>query len=222
MEYGDDTYWDSAGAPPSARKRRKNGGAKQPAAKRRRLTLKEMSDQRVGFVGMDERRKLWTRRAPVRKDLKTFALLPDWRRRCANADKAVSVKAMPKEMKQAAEGNDEGTAEEEGHFHVEAVDDGEGDWEDEDEDEAETGDMQAELANLDPEMLKSILRQKLGGAGLENMDEGAFMHTISKMLAGDEGAEDAAGDLANSLLGEASQGENSALSGWLSQQGKQI
>ena len=179
-------------------------------------------------MGMDERRKLWSRRAPVRKDLRTFALLPDWRRRCAKADQAVLVKAMPKEMKQAAEGKDGDTPEGERHFDAEAMHGEEGDWEDEDEDEAEaeaeteTGDMQAELANLDPEMLKSILRQKLGDAGLENMDEGAFMQTISKMLAGDEGADDAAGDLANSLLGQASQGENSALSGWLSQQGEYI
>jgi hypothetical protein len=70
---------------------------------------------------------------------------------------------------------------------------------------------------IDPDMLKSILREKLGQAGLGGLDESAFMETISKLMSGDENAADG---LASSLLGNMSRDAGGgALSGWLTGQG---
>lgn len=338
LEYGDDGYWDAGGAAAGQKRRRtkRSGAVKELLQKRRKLSLRDTSGDTSIFVSMQERRRLWSGRAPMKKGLKAFALLPDWRKRCAQADRTVAVKAMPAEMRHAAEANVEdaeeagrqvneafmrysprsgrddddvggmigdpdalitgmaeiagldfntleanmknvinqklgesglqmtgkdklfelatkmmsgdptaddavsdlarglmGAAEQaeqsttrvtkessskdtldrtEGSM-VDAAAEHEADWEDEDEEEkADT----SALGDVNPEVLQTVLRQKLGDAGLGDMSETAFMEAIQNMLAGGGGAGDAMGDLANSLLG---QGHDSAASDWLTQQG---
>lgn len=220
LEYGLDPYWDSAGSPVTGEKRKRDDGANATPGKRRKISLRDTNGGTAMFVAMGERRKMWDRRAPVKKGLKSFALLPDWRKRCADADTSMAVRAMLVEMRQAAEGNDEETPEGQRHYDAEAADDGEGEWEDDqEEDELDGPDLADGMGNVDFDTLKTVLRQKLGAAGLGDMSEDAFMETITKMLQGGGDADDAAGDLANSLLGTVKNGEDSGLSGWLSQQG---
>lgn len=229
VEYGIDPYWDSTGLVPTGEKRKRGGAAKRTPGKRRKLSLEETGGDTAIFVSMDDRRKLWSRRAPVRKNLKSFALLPDWRKRCAQADERLPVKTMPKEMKQAAEADDEEeeeTPDVERHDDAEAaaMEDGGGDeegWEDEEEDEPDDP-MLAMLANdvnVDRDAMKTVLREKLGAAGLNNMSEDAFMATIQKMLQGGGDADEATGELATALLGTIGQGGDEGASAWLSQQG---
>ena len=179
----------------------------------------------VMFVSKDEQVRLALQRGPVLKSSKPVAFLGDWKRRYANVDGEVLVGQMPADMKKAAQAEDtarEQTPEQEIDVAAgsNSQEDEEG-WEDEEEDDGSTAeDGAGELPALDPDMLKQILRQRMGDAGLDGMDEGAFMDTISKMLAGGSDEDDVAGDLADSLLGQATEGGgNSALSDWLSGQG---
>jgi hypothetical protein len=153
----------------------------------------------------------------LRKDATKFSLLPDWRKRFTDDDGLVESREMPLDMKRAAET-------EISDMPMEASeDDGEGEdgWEDDEGDDDE-----GETPSLDLDMLKQVLKQRLGEAGLDGMDEDAFMQTIAKMLSSGDDADDAAGELANSLLGkltsESGAGEGEALSGWLSQQGVSV
>lgn len=220
LQYGDDSYWDYGGIRAQAGLKRKRI-ASSPITnndKRRKLSLLETGGDNVRFVNWTARKEMATRTRPIVHRRASFALFGDWKQRFANDDGVILNKEMPAAMRRAAEGGHEdsprkesnfspsfASAEEEGPVDVEA--------------EQTADDMQAELASLDPEMLKSILRQKLGDAGLEGMDENALMHMIHKMLSGEEGADDAADDLTNSVLERATQGNDVALSGWLSQQG---
>ena len=221
LQYGDDEYWDSSGigAPAinaSQKRKREVAGTTKRANKRRKLSLEETGGDNVRFVSSAARNQMAVSQPPVLKKPASFALLPDWKERFADDSGLLATKTMPEDMKKAAEGQNEDTPPKARHFDATAATEDDEEWEDEDE---EAEELQAQLASLDPETLKAVLKQKLGDAGLDGMDEGAFMQTIAKMLSGDEGAEDAAGDLANSLLGQATQDDNAALSGWLSQQG---
>lgn len=229
LEYGPDSYWDSAGKTvPGAKRKRGDMPAKIPR-KRTKLSLKQMSGDTSLFMSMADRKRLWGRRAPVRKTLKSFALLPDWRRRCTADTTTPSTKIMPAEMRQAAEAAGEETPESERHFDADTMmDEGkEEEWEDEDQDVGKSKDGSiaelAKLADLDLDALQTnmqaVLKQKLGDAGLKMMSEDMFMETCMKMLSGNAGAEDAAGDLANSLLEATKESENAGISDWLSQQG---
>lgn len=229
LEYGPDSYWDSAGKAVLGAKRKRGETVAKTPRKRVRLSLEEMSGVTSLFISMADRKRLWSRKAPVRKTLKSFALLPDWRRRCANDTPSLSAKAMPAEMRQAAEATGEETPEGERQFDADVMTDegGEEDWEDENQDIGELMDGSiaelAKLADLDLDALQTnmqaVLKQKLGDAGLKMMREDMFMETCMKMLSGDAGADDAAGDLANSLLEATMKSENAGLSDWLSQQG---
>jgi hypothetical protein len=87
-------------------------------------------------------------------------------------------------------------------------------YDDEEEDEE---DEIGRGLQIDPEMLKAILKDKLGQAGLDGLDESAFMETISKLMSGDDTAADG---LADSLLGNLSnESGGGALSSWLTGQG---
>ncbi|KAI7103789.1 hypothetical protein KC365_g4868 [Hortaea werneckii] len=236
----DDAYWDSEGkvlpgeeSQNSGEKRKRGTPARASAAsKRRKLSSKDglggampgrSQRDNVMFVSKDEQVRLALQRGPVLKRSKPVAFLGDWKRRYANVDGEVLVGQMPADMEKAAQAED--TAR--GQSPDQKIDvaagqvaqeDEEG-WED--EEDASTAEGGAdELPALDPDMLKQILRQRMGDAGLDGVDEGAFMDTISKMLAGGGDEDDVAGDLADNLLGQATEGGgNSALSDWLSGQG---
>lgn len=237
LEYGDHTYWDYEGAhtqkqhqEQKAGQKRKRATPAKPSAmdKRRKVSSTQAAtgsgeegpgDSDVIFMSQQERARVAFKQAPILKDGTLAAFLPDWRKRYAEMDGKIVVDDMPADMKKAAQAKDEDLAEK---AQQSAAEEDEEDWEDEDvepDDEVEGEPVDA-LAALDPDMLKQILKQKLGDAGLGGMDEGAFMDTLRKMLAGDE--EEAAGDLANTLLGQAT-GErgssSSALTDWLSGQG---
>lgn len=226
LEYGYDHYWDYDGVRTTGEKRRRTEETKDTNGKRRKIDLKEMSGLTNIFIRMAERKKVWSQRAPVRKGLVPFALLPDWPKRCVEADMAQPVKTMPTEMRQAAEGKEEDEEDEDvlqgqQHAETDVAQDNEGDWEDDDGDELD--DLQLsqnpDMVNVDYDALKTVLRQKLGDAGLTGVSEDSFMETMTKMLAGDGDADGATDDLANALLGTIEQGGNSGASGWLSQQG---
>ncbi|KAK5170628.1 uncharacterized protein LTR77_005217 [Saxophila tyrrhenica] len=222
-EYGDNEYWDNSrtGASPTGEKRKRSAAAPKTAEKRRKLSSEY---DNVVFVPMAERIRPRDRAPTDPKTLRPFALLPDWRTRFSKTSGEIEEKPMPVDMKKAAESKDSDVSPQalRRKDATETAGENEDEWEDEEEEPAEgaaTEDLQAQLASLDPEMVKAILKQRMGDAGLEGMDEGAFMQTISKMLSGEGNADDAAGDLANSLLGQATAGNDSALTGWLSQQG---
>ena len=226
LEYGDDTYWDSLGSFATGKKRKRPEGVHKVSPKRKRLSLREMSGGPVAFVSMADRKRQWSRCAPIKKGLKSFALLPDWRERCAEADVSMSVKAMPAEMRRAAEANDEDTPEGPRNHDPDAMDDGEGDWEDEDEDEElqagdadAAGDALAQIANVDMEALQNVLKQKLGESGLGGVDESMFMQAMQRMLSGSGSTGDVAGELAKHLLDTTAEQDDSAFGSWLSQQG---
>ncbi|KAK4544753.1 hypothetical protein LTR36_004002 [Oleoguttula mirabilis] len=240
LEYADDTYWDyDAGHQPGqgtekAGQKRKRGAPAMVGGtdKRRKVSgthaatvsgLEASQPESVVFMSREQRNRLAGRPAPTLTNRIAVSFLPDWKERFADKDGVVSVESMPADMQLAAEAEEDDTPHKARAGHTDAMlvgnEEG-GDWEDEDAGEELGEQDQAEnaLAGLDPDMLKMILKQKLGEAGLEGIDESAFIDTLNKMLAGDE--DEAAGDLANSLLGQATaQGGNTALSGWLSQQG---
>lgn len=233
LEYADDAYWDSAGQPGSrqtaekaGQKRKRGAPTKAGADKRRKVSgtqstvvasLEAGQMENVLFMSREKRIEMAWRQPPVLKEKVAFAFMPDWRERFANEDGVVRTETMPADMQRAALAKDEETPPKKRHADADAMQtgDGEEDWEDEDAENEEGID----LAALDPDMLKAVLKQKLSEAGLEGMDEGDFMATLQQMLAGND--DEAAGDLANSLLGKATaeDGAGGALSGWLSQQG---
>ncbi|KAI7128803.1 hypothetical protein KC343_g13369 [Hortaea werneckii] len=238
----DDAYWDYEGKvlpgedlQSSGQKRKRGTPARASAAsKRRKVSGKDVAEgavpgrgqmDNVMFVSREEQVRLALQRGPILKRSKPVAFLGDWRKRYANVDGEVLVGQMPADMKKAAQAEDAVRGQTPDQEIASAAgpgsqEDEEG-WEDEEEENASTaGDAVEGLPSLDPDMLKQILRQRMGDAGLDGMDEGAFMDTISKMLAGGSDEDDVAGDLANILLGQATErGGNSALSDWLSGQG---
>ena len=223
-EYIDDEYWDSAQlgalAPNSTAKRKREENIKEsPGAKRRRVLMQSMEN--VKYASLAKRLERYYQAPPSLGAVKAFALLPDWQKRFAKDTGVITGKAMPEAMKKAAEAQDDDTPPTKRQFDVLAEDGNEDEWMDEEDGDEESEDIAAQLASLaslDPEALNAVLVQKLDEAGLD-LDADAIKQTIAKMLAGDDGADDAIGELAGALLGQATQGSDSALSGWLSQQG---
>jgi hypothetical protein len=222
-EYVDDEYWDNAplgalASKPTTKRKREENITASPGVKRRRLLMAGIEN--VKFVSLAKRLERYEQLPPLLGNVKPVALLPDWRERFANSSGEIVEKPMPEAMKKAAEAQDEDTPLKERRFDalVEEGDDEE--WMDEGEVEGEDeagGDMAALLASLDPEMLQTVLDQKLGGLG--EAERSAFMSAFAKMRSGDGGADDALGELANVLLGQATKENDSAISGWLSRQG---
>lgn len=220
LMYGEDEYWDTEGGGVSiSGEKRKRGLASRVLSKgmgkRRKLSLKDTDGGNVRFIPLAARVRTGSRAPLLQRKGSSFALLPDWRQQFADATGIFEAMAMPMDMKEAAEAGDQVTPLKTEHQHVKLNDE---DEIDEDDDE----DAQVDLLTLEPETLKAILKQKLGDAGLAGMDENAFMHTISKMLSEDEGADDVAGELADSLLGRVAEGNDHAVSGWLSKQGVKL
>ncbi|KAK4502709.1 hypothetical protein PRZ48_006135 [Zasmidium cellare] len=219
LEYGDDSYWDYGSRDSrgdileDAGQKRKRGVGKANVSPGKRRKTNE--DEPLVFRSRGERLRAWRQDAPLNKGKTAYSFLPDWRERFPDDDIPALVTKMPAEMRKAAEGQNDVTPPKARQLGEEAYaeDDEEG-WEDEMEEDEESG------LTLDPEMLKTILREKLGAAGLEGMDEAAFMQTLQKMLSGEGDEGDATGDLANALLGKLTSGPgDEALSGWLSGQG---
>ncbi|KAI6859783.1 hypothetical protein KC343_g13403 [Hortaea werneckii] len=238
----DDAYWDYEGkvspgedSQSTGQKRKRATPARGSAAsKRRKVSGKDVAEgavpgrgqmDNVMFVSREEQVRLALQRGPVLKRSKPVAFLGDWRKRYANVDGEVLVGQMPADMEKAAQAGDatrgQSPDQEIASAAVPGSQEDEEGWEDEEEENASTaGDAVEGFPSLDPDMLKQILRQRMGDAGLDGIDEGAFMDTISKMLAGGSDEDDVAGDLANNLLGQATEGGgNSAFSDWLSGQG---
>lgn len=221
VEYGDDTYWDYFALGAVTGEKRKRNTPAQAQSKRRKTpttpSATSEGNEPTLFRSREERNRAQRQLAPPVSKTGSYAFMGDWRKRFANEDGIVNG-VMPAAMRMAAEGHSQDTPQKPVRAEV-GEDDELGDaWEDEDEGEAEAG-AEGGFA-IDPEMLKTILKQKLGDAGLDGMDEGAFMDTIKRMLSGEGDGEEAAGSLANSLLGQVtSDTGNEALSGWLSQQG---
>lgn len=231
LEYGDDSYFDyglpsSKGiASENAGQKRKRDAAVPDASQGKRRKANDTplvgESEPLIFRSRDERYRAYKQDAPLLNSKTPFSFLPDWRERFADEDGVIAITKMPADMRKAAEAQDDDTPPKarqlgEDAYMEEGDDNGEDGWEDEDEeDDDEDGGI-----DIDPEMLKTILREKLGAAGLDGMDESAFMQTLEKMMSGDGDEDDAAGDLANSLLGKlTSNTGDEALSGWLSQQG---
>lgn len=225
LEYGDDSYWEY-GLPGSNKpgEKRKRGVAPANAGHGKRRKAND-GEQLVGeweplmFRSREERLRTYKEDAPLLKGKSSVSFMADWRERFADEDGKVTITKMPAAMRKAAEGQNDDTPPKARQLgeeaYVEDGEDGEEGWEDEEDDGDEEGGI-----GIDPEMLKSILREKLGAAGLDGMDESVFMQTIQKMMSGEGDDDDAAGDLANSLLGKLTSGTgNDGLSGWLSQQG---
>lgn len=230
LAYGDDSYWEyglhnaKSNASEDAGQKRKRGPAKGSGSPAKRLKANQDGGQKVPgelepvvFRSQSSRYRMYKQDAPLLKGKASFSFLGDWRQRFADEEMPIPVVKMPVDMRKAAEGEDETPpkARQLGQDAYTEVDGEEEGWEDEMEDDDEEVGMA-----IDPDMLKSILREKLGYAGLEGMDEAAFMQTIQKMLSGEGDEDEAAGDLANALLGKLTSGPgDEALSGWLSQQG---
>lgn len=225
-EYGSDSYWDSnmdhlAGMREEKRKR----VLEQSRAVGKRRVEVENQLPNVVFRPLGERMRRVLYKEETEGDdgkRESFALLPDWRERFKGREEPEVVRKMPEEMRRAAmAGDEQSPPRKKGKKKAVAVRgvEAEEDWEDEDVDMDGADDEEGEGGiDLDPEMLKTVLKQRLGEAGLDGLDEATFMQSIAKMLSGDGvGTDDAAGELAQSLLGRAS--DDQAVSGWLSEQG---
>lgn len=221
LQYGDDSYWEYAGPrPPPTTLKRKRVTNGTTIKNDKRLRLIDTAGDNVRFVNRVMRNEMMHRRPAVVEKRESFALFPDWRQRFANVDGAPMKKEMPASMKQAAEGTYDESPPKTLPSNMAFVDANGVEVEDEeDEDENDMDDMQAQLASLDPETLKTILRQKLGNAGLDGMDEQTLMKMLGKMISGDDEADEEVDKLANNMVERATGGGDAALSDWLSQQG---
>ena len=239
LEYGDDPYLDT-GVPKrrsgqqfgeaGLKRKHTSGKFEGGSSKKRRIATTEdprwpiQDGDLLVFQTKEERTRHFERRPPILETRTKYAFLPDWRTRFESHDGKFTPKKMPPDMKWAAEGRDPETPSKSvslGRIESLSLEEQHGDEEWEDEEAGADGEM--DLSALDPEMLKAVLKQKLGDAGLEGMDESGFMQAITKMLSGDGDADTAMGDLASSLLDKATQDEgDGALSGWLTQQGVSV
>ncbi|KAH9809815.1 hypothetical protein Tdes44962_MAKER06056 [Teratosphaeria destructans] len=232
LEYGDDSYWeyglrqDISQLETAGQKRKRGAHAKTAKMNKRRKVLGLLGTQAIALtvagaeqpdpvLYMSQQERSRPRVPPVLEKRVGYALIGDWRRRFAGEEGITHTEEMPVDMQKASEAQDDDTpAKHRQEVPGEVMEDEEGEWEDEEDDD----NGEVDLSALDPDILKQALKQKLKDAGLEGSDEGAFMDTLRRMLAGDEDA--AAGELANNLLGHATEEEGGgAFSGWLSQQG---
>lgn len=235
LEYADDAYWENEvqrGGSGTNKRRRDEAAPERFPTKRPKTGARGVNALRphdrdgepLLFRSRDERTRSFFDRPPMLSRKDTFSFLPDWKERFANDDGAVIHKKMPADMRRAAEAKDQTTppradlvmidgnsvAKEDGD---DDDDEEEGDWEDEDE-----GGEEGRGVALDPDVLKDILSSRLGSLPLDSIGGDALIDSIQKMLSGQ--GDEAAGDLANALLGKiTSETGDEALSGWLSQQG---
>ncbi|EGP89146.1 unnamed protein product [Zymoseptoria tritici ST99CH_1A5] len=228
LEYGDDAYWDvglsgdrdnKVGVKRKRSELKKTEGVVDKRGRTNSFNREAYTREQDPLIFCSRAERNHPRNPDMlRKGTAAFSLLPDWRKRFAREDGWVDHKEMPTDMKRAAEAGVLESPIKSRQAGITLEDDGDEDWEDDEEENGEEG-----APTLDLDMLKEVLKQKLGDAGLDGMDENAFMETITKMLSSGNDADDAAGELANSLLGkltsDSDASEGAALSGWLSQQG---
>lgn len=236
-EYGEEEYWDTPehtkkaddnevqNAQALGQKRKRAAPKTQSSIKKRKMSSARDADSSYGqldpvrFMASKEILS-WPSRSPTKHIAShAAALFPDWRKRFANHDGTFRPANMPEAMQRAAQASEQESEEGAGDQELEEEDDERNQHEDDgaeadDDDDAEDG-----LA-LDRDTLQTILQQRLGEAGLGGVDQAAFMQAIQKMMAGEDGTNDAADGLVNDLLGKATEG--SAVSGWLSGQGVQL
>lgn len=235
LEYADDAYFDyglsSTNDQLVAVKRKHDPGRRKNVInKRRKMQTKaviQRDDDPLLLVSRADRIKAFFKPAPLLEDATKYSFLPNWKERYAKEEGVVGMKDMPVDMKRAAEA--EAQEAEEGDRQISMEEDmlqgeAEGEWEDDEEGDEGEGGADKEGPGLDSSIVQEILKQKLGEAGLGDENEAAFMQVIAKMMSGEGDPDDAAGDLANSLLGKlnADTGGDSALSAWLSQQGIEL
>jgi hypothetical protein len=204
LEYVDNAYWDNVSVPIRRFDAHGNKGLSRglkASTKRVRSRDKSGSSIRgydpISYRSRAERDHYAAKASPmISSRTPAYALLPDWRVRLAKEPERQRLGSTIPVLPDVADvDSDSGT-----HSDM-----------DDDDEEADGG------LQIDPEMLKAILKEKLGQAGLEGLDEGAFMETISKLMSGDENAADG---LANSLLVNMSNDAGGgALSSWLTGQG---
>lgn len=233
LEYADDSYWDYGLArkheSPAGVKRKRESAQKAGITDKRRRTRITYSreDDPLLLISRELRTKAFFEPAPMLENPVKYTFLADWRERYANKDGVIENKAMPVDMKRAAEAETMDTGEErvqDASSDMEEDGEGEGEWEDDDgQGDVEAG-TEDEGPVLDPDMLKEILKQKLGEAGLGGEDEAAFMQVLAKMMSGEGDADDAAGDLTNTLLGKlnSNPASDSGLASWLSREGVEL
>ncbi|OQN96748.1 hypothetical protein B0A48_17172 [Cryoendolithus antarcticus] len=224
LEYGDDTYWDAEVRPPAKDAAGKSDATKSSTAKRKRggpraNEGKCLKRRKTAPDGTKELENVVYKRfedrlpptPPTSERRASFALLPDWKERFRDVEEVKTKdKAMPIEMRAAAEGHagSQAVVEEEA---------GEGEWEDEHEDDEDEDDP---LSGLDPAALKVIMKQKLlEETGLE-LDDAMVEKMIEQMLSGS--ADDAAGSIADMMLGQVGGKEDSQASKWLAGKGVQL
>ena len=189
------------------------------------MTLAETSVENVRFISQNARKTIARRTPSVDQKRPVFALLPDWRHRFTSQSEEPIAKEMPAAMKRAAEASQDEFRLDKPQSLPLAMSTEDEEWEDGESEEEEgddigSEDLQGGLASLDNEtLLKIVLRQKLEEAGLSAEDENAYMDMIAKMISGEEGIDDVEKKLTNTLLERATEGNDTALSGWLSQQG---
>jgi len=233
LEYVDDAYWELEGPPQGqqqqgagtvGQKRKRAAGAMVKAGEKRRKVsaLKNVAGR--GEMGVVDpvvykthgERVVFPPPALVAGRGKVYALLPDWKTRFADADGLVETAGMPADMRKAAEAKEEDTPSKQPPQMV-LLDEEEEEDEGEDQGMTEEGGDVDGPAAPDPELLKAILKQRLGEAGLDGVDEEAFMSSIGKLLAGEASDDSSISNLAELLLGKAA--EDSAVTGFLSRQG---
>ncbi|USW51991.1 hypothetical protein Slin15195_G053100 [Septoria linicola] len=229
LEYGEDPYWDTPGPSPTRKasqqqqisqegektgsKRKRTAATRTSSSKKQKLApAVERDAQPVLFRSRTTQRKL-----PVvtQKNLKPFALLPDWKERYKHEDGVVKNNSMPAAMAKAAD-EDAGQAshtDEEQKDNEDAEDAGaeaeEAQWQDQDDqDEAaeddegdeDDGDSSETGLDIDANQLQAIIAAKLAEAGISGDEEGAFLQSINDMLSGD-----GKGEAATALLEKAAQ-----------------
>ncbi|KAF2231835.1 hypothetical protein EV356DRAFT_535179 [Viridothelium virens] len=155
-------------------------------------------NERPGIVG-------YSRESKEIATSKPFALLADWRDRIGKFKPSAGRSAVVTELQVPDHGEDEDAEED---VDQEAYGGNDVDSEDEDAD-IDEGALQ--------ENLKKALGDKLAASG---MDQNTLLQYAMRMLSGEGDSDDIAGELANNLLGRATEGpEAEGISQWLGQQG---
>ena len=235
IEYGNDDYFDQEEPlegedEPRPGDKRKAAKAKLSAVKRNKVLHFDYNP--VSWIPSEEAYSLDDGPGLVdRKELTSYALIPDWRKRFKNAHGfsiATEIKSLEEldaamlvnEEEGEDEDEDEGEDEENRAPRDQGLTKNDDDWEDEEEEDDDEN-MESGLDGLDPDILKSILAAKLADSGMGGADQGAFMESIMQMLSkGGAANDDMLESLTSTILGQASEeGADSSTTKWLSQQG---
>ncbi|QIW96098.1 hypothetical protein AMS68_001616 [Peltaster fructicola] len=234
LEYGSDSYWDKTLAKENLKQERNHEGNQSPRKRKRASTTPRADKRRRTDGNVEAAAELdWQgvvfrsfechpKSTPIiTHDTVAFALFPDWRERFPVDEDEIWHSAMPEDMKRAAQLNGPASkdaigeeADDEGEYRASQTTQ----RHEKHKLAQERVGAQDMLSSLDPEALRTILRSKLGDAGL---DEEAFMSVINDMLAGGGAADDAIAQLASTLLDQQDDdnADAAAAAGWLQDRG---